>query len=143
MTGRIDGIDWLAWMRVNLLDEPGLADRYPNEWILSRCRVAAEMALTESSNALPRLESGDLSEETFAYVVCSMVMRVMRWTPFKSESNSAYSYTNRDPQPNPPAYDASPNLYVGKREKQLLDGYAEGRGPIGTVGMGLQRIYGL
>lgn len=139
----VSNIDWLDWMRINLLDEPQLADRYPNEWILLKCRVAAEMALTESSNAEPRLQSGDLSEETFAYVVCSMVLRVMRWHWLKSESNGNYSYTMQDPQPNSPAYDSSPNLYVGKREKQLLDGYAEGRGPMGTVGMGLQRIYGL
>lgn len=136
-------IDWLKWMRVNLLDDPGLAGSYPNEWILSRCRIAAEMAVAESSNTEPRLRSGDLSEETFAYVVCSMVIRVMRWHRLKTESNGNYSYTEHDPQPNPPGYDASPNLYVGKREKQLLDGYAEGRGPIGTVGVGVQRIYGL
>ncbi|NEG55465.1 hypothetical protein [Bifidobacterium platyrrhinorum] len=139
----VASIDWLKWMQVNLLDQPGLADAYPNEWILSRCRVAAEMAVTESSNTEPRLQSGDLSEETFAYVVCSMVIRVMRWSRFKTESNGNYSYTEHDPQSNPPGYDASPNLYVSKREKQLLDGYADGRGPIGTVGLGVQRIYGL
>lgn len=139
----VASIDWTKWMQVNLLDQPDLADRYPNEWILSRCRVAAEMAVTESSNTEPRLQSGDLSEETFAYVVCSMVIRVMRWHRFKTESNGNYSYTEHDPQSNPPGYDASPNLYVSKREKQLLDGYSAGRGPIGTVGMGVQRIYGL
>lgn len=139
----VDSIDWMRYMKVSLLDQPELAEQYPNEWVKSRCRIAAEMALTESSNAQPRLDSGDLSEETFAYVVCSMVIRVMRWRRLKSESNGNYQYTEHDPQPNPPAYDSSPNLYVSKREKQLLDGYAEGRGPIGTVGLGLNRIYGL
>ena len=102
----VDGIDWMKHMQVSLLDQPGLADAYPNEWVKSRCRIAAEIALTESGNAEPRLNSGDLSEDT-------------------------------------PAYDASPNLYVSKREKQLLDGYAEGHGPVGTIGVGLSRIYGL
>lgn len=139
----VNGIDWLEHMRVMLLDQPELADRYPNEWIRMRCRIAAEMALNESGNAQPRLDSGDLSEETFAYVVCSMVLRTMRWTRFKTESNGSYSYTQHDPQPDPPAYDASPNLYVSKRERQLLDGYVSGRGPVGTVGVGVQRIYGL
>lgn len=136
-------IDWLEYMRINLLDQPGLADAYPNAWILLKCRVAAELALTSSSNAEPRLNSGDLSEELFAYVVCSMVIRVMRWSRYKTESNGNYQYEEHDPQANSPGYDASPNLYVSKREKQLLDGYAEGRGPIGTVGMGVNRIYGM
>lgn len=139
----VDGIDWMKHMQVSLLDQPGLADAYPNEWVKSRCRIAAEIALTESGNAEPRLNSGDLSEDTFAYVVCSMVIRVMRWHRLKSESNGNYSYEEHDPQPNPPAYDASPNLYVSKREKQLLDGYAEGHSPVGTIGVGLSRIYGL
>ncbi|NMM93874.1 hypothetical protein [Bifidobacterium oedipodis] len=139
----VKSIDWLKWMRVNLLDQPGLSDRYPVEWIQSRCRVAAEMALTSSNAAAVRLASGDLSEETFAYVVCAMVIRVMRYSTLKSESNGVYQYERRDDQSNPPGYDASPNLYVSKREKQLLDGYAEGRGPIGTVGMGVNRIYSM
>ena len=139
----VDGIDWKKYMQLELVDDRRLADRYSNEWIAHKCRVAANMALTCSPNVEPRLNNGYLDEETFAYVVCQMVIRVMRWTDLKSETNGSYTYENRDPQDNPPPYDASPNLYVSKREKQMLDGYAEGHGPVGTIGLGLSRIYGL
>ena len=29
----VDGIDWMKHMQVSLLDQPGLADAYPNEWV--------------------------------------------------------------------------------------------------------------
>lgn len=137
------GIDWKKYMQLELVDDRRLADRYSNEWIAHKCRVAANMALTCSPNVEPRLNNGYLDEETFAYVVCQMVIRVMRWTDLKSETNGSYTYENRDPQDNPPPYDASPNLYVSKREKQLLLGYEDGNGPIGTVFVGVNRIWGL
>lgn len=54
----VDGIDWMKHMQVSLLDQPGLADAYPNEWVKSRCRIAAEIALTESGNAEPPPQFG-------------------------------------------------------------------------------------
>lgn len=137
------GIDWKKYMQLELVDDRRLADRYSNEWVIHKCRVAANMALACSPNVEPRLNNGYLDEETFAYVVCQMVIRVMRWTDLKSETNGSYTYENRSPQDNPPSYDASPNLYVSKREKQLLLGYDEGNGPIGTVFVGVNRIWGL
>lgn len=139
-----DGIDWLEWLRVNALDQPDLLiDSYPNEWLRNKCKVAADMVEVECPDALPRYRSGLLSERALGYVVSMMVLRVVRYRQFKSETNGSYTYTNNDPQDNPPGKDGSPNLYVSKRERALLDGQTEGNGPIGTIHMGLDRVYGM
>ncbi|KFI66539.1 hypothetical protein [Bifidobacterium magnum] len=144
MAVNVDQIDWVEWMRIYALDDPDLfTERYPVEWVCAMCRIASRMALTEAFEAQTRLDDGTLSEETFAYVCCMMVLRVVRYRRFKSESNGTYTYTNADPLPNDPGKDASPNLYLSKREKTLLQGYLDGHGPMGTVHTGLDRMYGM
>ncbi|MDU4038182.1 MAG: hypothetical protein E7H36_00055 [Bifidobacterium dentium] len=137
------GIDWLECMELHCLNEADTLHRFPNEWVKYMCRRAVTIAITGSTNCEPRLDSGDLDVEDFEYVVCSMVWRVIRYSDIKTESNGTYQFTRFDPQDNQPGKDASPNLYLSKREKQILDGYASGRGPIGTVGVGVNRIYGM
>lgn len=138
----VDSIDWLEWLRVNALDQPDLLlDGFPNAWLENMCLVALDMIEVETPDAVPRLQAGDLKERTLAYVVCQMVLRVVRYRQFKTESNGSYQYTNFDPQDNPPGKDGSPNLYVSKREKALLEGSSIG--PFGTMHMELDRAYGL
>lgn len=138
------GIDWLHWMRVYALNDPGLFDqRLPNEWIVAECEMAVDIALTECPFLSYRARKGWISEATFAGIICGMVLRVARWQRFKTESNGVYSYTEHDPQSLPPGYDASPSLYLSKREKSLLEGSSSSGGPIGTVHMGLDRLYGM
>ena len=72
-----------------------------------------------------------------------MVLRIVRYRQFKTESNGSYGYTNFDAQDNPPGKDGSMNLYVSKREKALLEGHSDSVGPIGTVHPGLDRAYGM
>lgn len=140
----IDSIDWLKWLRVNALDQPDLLlDRFPNAWLLNECGVAADMVQAECQNVAPRYQNGLLKERTLGYVVSQMVLRVVRYRQFKTESNGSYSYTNFDAQNNPPGKDGSMNLYVSKREKALLEGHSDSMGPMGTVHMGLDRAYGM
>lgn len=141
--GVTSSIDWLECMELHCLNEADTLHRFPNEWVKYMCRRAVTIAITSSTNCEPRLDSGDLDVEDFEYVVCSMVWRVIRYSDIKTESNGTYQFTRFDPQDNQPGKDASPNLYLSKREKQILDGYASGRGPIGTVGVGVNRIYGM
>lgn len=137
-------IDFMKWLKINALSQPDLLlDNYPREWLSNMLEVSSDMIQAECPNAVPRYRAGYLSERSYAYVACQMVLRVVRWKQFKSETNGSYTYTNNDPQSNPPGTDGSPNLYVSKREKALLNGYEEGHGPIGTMRMGLDRAYGL
>lgn len=137
-------IDFMKWLRINALDQPDiLISKYPNEWLLNKLLVANDMIQVECPDTVSRLQNGYLSERSYAYVACQMVLRVVRWRQFKSETNGSYTYTNVDPQSNPPGTDGSPNLYVSKREKALLNGYGEDSVPMGTMSMGLDRAYGL
>lgn len=137
-------IDFMKWLRLNALDQPDvLISRYPNEWLLNQLLVASEKIQVECPDAVPRLQAGYLSERAYAYVACQMVLRLVRWKQFKSETNGSYTYTNNDPQPNPPGTDGSPNLYVSKQEKALLNGHGDDSSPMGTMSMGLDRAYGM
>lgn len=141
----IDQIDWLKWMRVK--DNSGWdifeGNHLTDEWVLDKCETACEECFQLVPEAKIRYENGRLSERILAEVVCQMVLRVARWTQFKSESDGSYSYTNQDESGNPPAYEASPTLKPTKHEKDLLRGFDEQSAPMGTVRMGLDRVYGL
>lgn len=131
-----DGIDWVSDLRTMASNEPEtfVDGRLTESWVKTMCETAAEMAASEVPQVAWRVSRGRLSLRLFSYVVCSMVMRVARWSPLKSEDNGVYSYTAADPQANPPSYEASPNLYVSKRERQLLAGSsAASGGMMGTV----------
>ena len=137
-------IDWLSHMLQHAQTTPEVFDgRLGEEWIIRECETAKEIAFTECPDAEYRYEQGDLSENLLAYVVCQMVLRVIRYTPLQGESNGSYTYDRKDDQSNPPSYDASPNLYVSKAEKELLNGKDSSRRKIGSVGMGLHRVYGM
>lgn len=141
--GVTDAVDWVECLELHCLPDADVLKRYPNAWLTYMCHRAETVASISSTNCLPRLKSGDLDLEDYEFVICSMVWRVIRYSDIKTESNGTYQFTRFDPQDNPPGKDASPNLYLSKREKQILDGYASGRGPIGTVGVGVNRIYGM
>lgn len=138
----VDDYDYMETMRTLLLPYPQLADRYDRGWQEAMCRQAGLLALAQT-NAGNRLDDGTLDPNTFTFVVCQMVLRVMRYTPFQGETNGSYTYDLKDDQSNPPGYDASPNLYLSKNERTLLDGTVPGRGKVGTIGIGLHRIYGM
>lgn len=140
----VDDFDFNAAMQVYVLPyrDSYSSERFPKEWLGRMCRNAASLAFAQT-HASQRLDSGDLDPDTFEYVVCQMVLRVIRYTPLQSESNGSYTYDRKDDQSNPPSYDASPNLYVSKAEKELLNGKDSSRRKIGSVGMGLHRVYGM
>ena len=102
----IADIDWLKHMRVHALQDPSLFDgRLPEEWVLAQCHMASDMVRSVCPEAVGRLERGTLSEDTYAGVVCAMVMRVARFQQTHQKSNGTYSYTLDAPQSNPPGYD--------------------------------------
>lgn len=146
MATDLDRFDFVSAMRVYALPYRalGVADpeRFPKEWVTRMCHNAAGLVFA-STNAEYRLKRGKLSEDTFMYVCCQMVLRVMRYSPLSGETNGSYTWSGKDDQSNPPGYDASPNLYVSKAEKALLDGASSDRGPVGTIGMDLNRVYGM
>lgn len=132
MAVSIDAIDWVKWMRLFGKSTPELDDpAYDAEWVADMCATAAELAQSQCPECVPRLRTGELSERMFAYVVCQAVLRTVRQPLFKSENNSAYSYTR---------FDSSPDLWFTDKEKQVLTGLDEG--PFGSVPMGVDRIYG-
>lgn len=140
----IDSIEWIEWLQIYALDQPDLViGRFPKKWLMNMCDVALQMCKAECPNCAPRYQKGYLKEQTVAFVVCQMVLRVVRFRQYKTETNGVYTYTNFDPQDNPPMKDGSSNLYLSKRERALLNGYSEDSTPIGTIEMGLDRAYGL
>lgn len=145
MSNPAEDVDWLHWMRVK--DSSGwdifTGNHLSDEWVQDKCETACEECFQLVPEAKPRYESGTLSERMLAEVVCSMVLRVARWTQYKSESDGSYSYTNQDESGTPPAFDASPNLKPTKHEMALLRGNSDDQTPLGTVTMGLDRVYGL
>lgn len=129
-------IDWLSHMLQHAQTTPEVFDgRLGDEWIISECETAKEIVFAESPDAEYRYEQGDLSENLLAYVVCQMVLRVARWTLYKTESNSQYQYTMDTPVRTPSGYDMSSNLWLTDRERGLLEGNANGQGPMGTIWM--------
>lgn len=131
-----DSVDWVAELKAMAVNEPEsfVDGRLTESWVRTMCETAADMAVNEVPQTAWRVRNGRLSLRLFVYVVCSMVMRVARYSPLKSEDNGVYSYTVADQQANPPAYEASPNLYVSKRERELLSGSRSGPGgPVGTI----------
>lgn len=144
MSTPVDSVDWLKWMR--LKDGSGWdifsGNNLSDDWVLDKCETACEECFELVPEAQQRWDTGRLSERMLAEVVCQMVLRVARWTQFKSESDGSYTYTNQDESGTPPAFDASPNLKPTKHEMALLRGYGDDA-PTGTVRMGLDRVYGL
>lgn len=138
----VDDFDFVTAMRTYLLPYPSLAERFDSAWIEQMCYQAGNLVFAET-NASVRLDDGLLSEDTFAFVVCQMVLRVMRYSEFSRETNGSYTYARKDDQVNTPSYDASPNLYVSKNERALINGKSAGRGIVGTAGLGLHRVYGM
>lgn len=140
-----EDIDWFEKMRVYGGNTPeAFEKRITKGWVREHCLTACEVAFNECPACKPRLESGALTERMFSYVVCSMVLRVVRWSQRKSESNGAYTRTDDLMQGTPqPGWEESPDLHVTKKERQILEGTPDGNGPIGTLRLGLDRIYGM
>lgn len=112
------------------------------KWIVPHCLTACDIAFAECPSARYRLDNGTLSERTFVYVICSMVLRVARWTMRKSESNGAYTRTDQVMDMVQPGWEISPDLHVTKKERALLTGVSGDSMPFGTVQLGLDRAYG-
>lgn len=143
MAANSTSIDYLKWMRVFAQTSPEDFDgRLDTDWITTMCRTAEAYAFATCPAAPSRFNDESLSEDTLAYVVCEMVLRVARWQKTKQESNGTYNYTDYEPHSSPPGYDSSPNLFMTAPEKALLEGTTEDSGPMGTVQMGLDRIWG-
>lgn len=139
----IEGINWLDQMRLWGEESPeSFSGRLPERWIEAQCRVAARLALTLVPSAESDLSRGKLKEETFSYVVCQMVLRKARYQTIRSESDGIYQYSNNAPQQADGGYSPSPNLYLTKAERALLEGKDTDRSPVGSVGMGVERIWG-
>ena len=142
----VESLDWLSYMRLYGGNTPEVfKDRLDNEWIVGHCLTACDIAFEECPAAEWRLEQGLLKERTFAYVICSMVLRVARWDRRKAEQNGAYSRTDTIMDTVQPGWEISPDLHVTKKERALLNGdnADDGSSVRFAVGMGLDRIYGL
>lgn len=137
----------IEWMRYMVIyggnTSEAFAHRLDDEkWTIPHCLTACEIAFAECPTARYRLDSGALSEMTFIYVICSMVLRVARWSMRKSESNGAYTRTDQVMDMSQPGWEVSPDLHVTKKERALLTGMSEDSAPFGTAMLGLDRAYG-
>lgn len=143
-TSIIDNIDWVKYMEEYAVDEAELLKdgKHSKEWVRIKCRQAAMLALAECPHAYARLRAGRLSESDFAMTVCEMVMRLVRYSRYQSESNGNYQYTQFQPQSNAPGTDPSPRLFVSKADKTMLNGFSESRGSIGHISLGFDPSYG-
>lgn len=140
----VEDIDWIDAILTYGGNTPeAFIDRLDDEkWIIPHCLTACDIAFAECPSARYRLDSGSLSVRTFTYVICSMVLRVARWTMRKSESNGAYTHTDQVMDMTPPGWEVSPDLHVTKKERARLTGVNEDSAPFGTVTLGLDRAYG-
>lgn len=110
-------------------------------WIKAKCRVASTIAVTECPNLPDRYRRGLIDKDTVANVITDMVARVAMYSQTKNESNGTYTYGDQTPLTNPMGFEPSPDLYLKKTERRLLSG-GDDSGPIGSIGMGLSRIWG-
>ncbi|KAB8292718.1 hypothetical protein [Bifidobacterium apri] len=110
-------------------------------WIKRQCRIACRMVITQCPGAVSRYRKGDLDQETIAYVITTMVMRVAIWQRQHTESNGTYSYTDDAPSDTPPGFTPSPNLFLRANEKALING-GDDSGIIGTAGIGIADYWG-
>lgn len=137
-------INWIQWMNIFGQTDPEALSMVDETWVDTMCQVAYEKCLTDVPNLKRRLERGYISERMIAQVVCSMVMRVAANMSRhkRSESNGTYSYTNQTPTPvSTMLRDRDDNLYLSTSERNTLAGRTGGA--LGTIPMGLDRIYGL
>lgn len=142
----VEELDWLHAMRIYGGNTPEVFDeRLDTDWIVEHCLTACDIAFAECPAAEWRLDDGSLAERTFMYVICSMVLRVARWTMRKSESNGAYTRTDQVMDMAQPGWEISPDLHLTKKERMLLDGTNDDDGTHArfAINMGLDRIYGL
>lgn len=112
-----------------------------NGWIKRQCRIACRMVITQCPGAISRYRKGDLDQETIAYVITTMVMRVAIWQRQHTESNGTYSYTDDAPTDTPPGFTPSPNLFLRANEKALING-GDDNGLIGTASIGIADYWG-
>jgi hypothetical protein len=137
-----EAIDYVKWMRIFAQTSPeDFKDRLGSEWVQEMCLTAADRAFAECPSARYRYANGALSERLFASVVCGMVLRVARWRRIKTESNGAYVHTDYEPHQVSPGYESSPDLFITSKEKSVLEGDAGG-GPMGTIYMDVERLWG-
>lgn len=133
-------IDWKKWMSFYATPDAGL-ETANEEWVEEMCRTAADIIFHTIPIAYTRYQDKLLSERVLAYVACSMVLRVAD-PGIHIESNGTYSVTRDSPQANPPGFSSARDLFVSKKERALLEGTTEGRTPVGTLGMSVNRYWG-
>lgn len=137
-----DGFDWLKWFKLLQADKADLmSGAITEQWLTAQCRIASRILVNDCPSVNTRYRSKKIDEETVAYVVTSMVARVAIWRLISSETNGVYTHSYESPQTTPPGFTPSPNLYVKKAEKSLIEG-DDGEGPMGTFGIGLERMWG-
>lgn len=137
-------INWLQWMNIFGQDDPEALSLVDEAWVTTMCKVAYEKCLIDVPSLKRRLERGYVSEAMIAQVVCAMVLRVAasRAHRKRSESNGAYAYTNNTVSGVTTTFrDSDDKLYLSKSERNTLAGRTGGA--LGTISIGLDRIYGL
>lgn len=138
----LDGLDWLKWFRLLQADKADLmSGAISEQWVEAQCRIASRILLNDCPYLETRYRNRRIDEETIAYVVTNMVARVAIWRLTSTESNGIYTTSFEAPKTTPPGFTPSPNLYVKKSEKALVNG-DDGSGPMGTFGIGLERMWG-
>ncbi|MCO6558486.1 MAG: hypothetical protein J6575_03495 [Bifidobacterium sp.] len=142
MSNPFRDLDWPDWFHKLQSDKASwMTDAITDEWITAKCRVASNIAVTECPNLPDRYRRGTIDAETVANVVTDMVARVAMYSKIRSESNGTYTVGDQNPLANQSGFDPSPNLYLKKTERNLLSG-GDDSGPIGTIGLGLSRMWG-
>lgn len=140
-TDALDAIDYVSWFqRFMSVHADMIPDSVTEEWIQNTATVAVQILVGECPNAIARYRRGRLKEATIGYVVSNMLARVAMWDLMKTENDGSYNYSEHDPVQSPPSITPSPDLFMKNSEKSLINGVGGGKGPVGTIAMGLGRM---
>ncbi|NMM98152.1 hypothetical protein [Bifidobacterium olomucense] len=141
MASTMDSVDYVQWFKTYMSAHADLFPESVDEvWVSSMAQVAVQIVKVECPGAQARWRRGKLTEPTLGYVVSCMIARVAMFKLRKTESNGVYQRTDYEPLETPPQFTPSPDLFLKKSEKSLLDGVGNGKSAIGSVPIGLGRV---
>lgn len=141
MASTMNDVDYVKWFKVFMSAHADLFPESVDEtWVAAQAQVAVEIVKAECPGAQTRWRRGKLTEASLGYVVSSMIARVAMFTMTKTETNGVYQFTRYEPMESQPQFTPSPDLFMKKSEKSLINGVGNGMGAIGSVPIGLGRV---
>lgn len=131
-----DNIDWVHYFSLYADAGMQLDDTILNAW----CKVAAKIAVNKVPVVVNRFNRGYIDEDTFAWVVISMVARKLRYNTPTHENNGVYTYQLGESDTmnmGVSQHGRSPDFYVSKSEREILQGTGDSNGFYGALNMSI------